>query len=82
MTKQRHNKQIKKGDKVYVIAGNDRGMSGTVLSRTDETITVQGVNVCKKHMKKNAKHPQGGIIELEKAINISNVAPLREESKK
>ncbi len=82
MTKLRHNKAIKKGDKIYVIAGNDRGMSGTVLSRTDETVTVQGVNVCKKHVKKSERHPQGGIIELEKAIRLSKVAPYRDEEKK
>lgn len=82
MTKIRHNKQVKKGDKVYIIAGNDRGMTGTVLSRTDETVTIQGVNVCKRHMKKSAKHPQGGIIEFEKAIRISKVAPARDEETK
>ena len=57
-------------------------MSGTVLSRTDETVTVQGVNVCKKHVKKSERHPQGGIIELEKAISSSKVAPYRDEEKK
>ena len=77
----RHNKKIKKGDKVYVTAGNDRGMSGTVLSRNDDSVTIQGINVCKKHVKKSERHPQGGIIELEKAINLSKVAPYREESK-
>jgi large subunit ribosomal protein L24 len=78
----RQNKQIKKGDKVYIIAGNDKGMTGTVLSRTEDTVTVQGVNVCKRHMKKSAQHPQGGIVELEKAIDLSNVAPWREDGKK
>ena len=80
--KLRHNKQIKKGDKVYIIAGNDKGMAGNVLSRTDETVTVQGVNVCKKHTKKTAQHPQGGIVTFEKAIKLSKVAPWREEGTK
>lgn len=78
----RHNKHIKKGLKVYVRTGNDRGMSGTVLSRTDDTVTIQGVNVCKKHVKKSNEHPQGGIVEFEKAIRISKVAIFQDEETK
>lgn len=74
----RHQKNIKKGDNVYVIAGNEKGLSGTVLSRTNESITIQGINVKKKHVKKSELHPQGGIIQFEKSIHISNVAPNRD----
>lgn len=79
MSKKRLNKKVKhqkficKGDKVVVIAGNDKGMSGEVLSRTDDRIIVQGINICKKHVKPSQQYQQGGIIELEKSIHISNV---------
>ncbi|MDR0695054.1 MAG: 50S ribosomal protein L24 [Prevotellaceae bacterium] len=66
---------IKKGDTVFVNAGEDRGKKGKVL----EVLTgknraiVEGINLVKKHTKPNAKHPQGGIIEQEAAIHISNL---------
>ncbi len=74
----RHQRHIKKGDNVYVIAGNDRGLSGSVLSRTNDSVTIQGINVKKKHVKKSEQNPQGGIIQFEKSIHISNVAPNKE----
>jgi large subunit ribosomal protein L24 len=66
---------IKKGDTVVVITGNYRGQKGRVLEvirKTDRAI-VEGVNLMKKHTKPNAKNPQGGIIEQEASINISNL---------
>ena len=79
-TKTRHNKKIKKGDRVYVIAGNNKGLVGTVLSRTEERITIQGVNVKKKHAKKGPNN-QGGIIQIERPIHISNVTLCMDEEK-
>ncbi len=66
---------IKKGDTVVVIAGNDNGKQGKVLEviRDKERAIVEGVNMIKKHTKPNAEHPQGGIIEREAPIHISNL---------
>ena len=66
---------IKKGDTVVVITGNNKGQKGRVLEvirKTDRAI-VEGVNMMKKHTKPNAKSPQGGIIEQEAPIHISNL---------
>jgi large subunit ribosomal protein L24 len=66
---------IKKGDTVVVITGNYRGQKGRVLEvirKTDRAI-VEGVNLVKKHTKPNAKNPQGGIVEQEAPIHISNL---------
>ena len=66
---------IKKGDTVVVIAGNDNGKQGKVLEviRDKERAIVEGVNMIKKHTKPNAEHPQGGIIEREAPVHISNL---------
>ncbi|MCQ2134740.1 MAG: 50S ribosomal protein L24 [Bacteroidales bacterium] len=66
---------IKKGDTVYVNAGNDKGKTGKVLEvvREKDRIVIEGINMVKKHTKPNAQHPQGGIVEQEAAIHISNV---------
>src|SRR5271168_3576847 len=75
------NKRIRKGDKVMIITGNDRGLVGEVLFRTESRITVRGVNVCKKHVKKSPQNPTGGIVEMEKPIHISNVTHCIDEEK-
>ena len=66
---------IKKGDTVVVISGEYKGQKGKVLEvlREKERAIVEGVNMVKKHTKPNATHPQGGIIEQEAAIHISNL---------
>lgn len=66
---------IKKGDTVVVIAGNDKGRKGRVLGvvRKTSRAIVEGVNMIKKHTKPNAESPQGGIIEKEAPIHISNL---------
>lgn len=66
---------IKKGDTVVVITGISKGKKGRVLeiiTKSDRAI-VEGVNMIKKHTKPNAKSPQGGIIEQEAPIHISNL---------
>ena len=66
---------IKKGDTVVVIAGNNKGKKGRVLeliTKTERAI-VEGVNRVKKHTKPNAESPQGGIIEKEAPVHISNL---------
>lgn len=75
------NKAIKKGDKVLIISGNDKGMQGTVLHRTATKAVIQGVNVRKKHVRKTQENPQGGIVEIEKPVHISNVMLLGPEDK-
>jgi large subunit ribosomal protein L24 len=66
---------IKKGDTVFVNAGEDRGKKGKVLEvlTSKNRAIVEGMNLVKKHTKPDAKHPQGGIIEQEAAIHISNL---------
>lgn len=66
-------KWIKSGDKVLVIAGNDRGKTGEVLSRVDDRVIVQGVNVRKKHLKRTQETQGGRIIDMEVPIHVSNV---------
>ena len=67
--------RIKKGDTVYVNAGNDKGKTGKVLSvdLAKQRVIVEGVNMVSKHTKPNAKQPQGGIIKQEAPIHVSNL---------
>ncbi len=69
--------KIRKGDRVKVIAGRSKGKIGDVLrvSATDQRVVVSGVNVIKRHTKPS-RTEQGGIIEREAAIHVSNVAVL------
>lgn len=67
-------KHIRKEDKVVVIAGNDKGVVGNVVSFKGDTVLVKGVNVKKKHMKARKEGEESQIIEIEKPIHISNVA--------
>ena len=66
---------IKKGDMVYVNAGDSKGQQGKVLKVdvAKQRAIVEGVNICKKATKPNAKNPQGGIVEQEAPIHISNL---------
>ncbi len=67
---------IKKGDNVYVNAGEDRGKEGRVLKVLPEKqrAIVEGVNIVTKATKPNAKHPQGGLVKQEAPIHISNLS--------
>lgn len=69
---------IKKGDTVYVNAGEDKGKKGKVLQVNPDkhTAIVEGVNFVKKHTKPTNEHPNGGIIEKEAPIHISNLNVL------
>ena len=66
---------IKKDDMVLVISGNDRGKKGKVLKvmPKQKRLIVEGINFIKRHTKPNQVNPQGGIIEKEGTINVSNV---------
>ena len=67
--------RLKSGDLVEVVSGAEKGKRGKVLrvNRPKSRITVQGVNMVYKHLRKSQKHPQGGRIQLEAALHISNV---------
>ena len=66
---------IKKGDTVYVNAGNDKGKTGRVLRVlvSKNRAVVEGLNMVSKSAKPSAKHPQGGIIKMEAPIHFSNL---------
>jgi len=66
---------VRKGDLVVVMAGKDRGKSGKVLSvlRHERKVTVEKINLIKRHTKPNQQNKQGGILEREAPIQISNV---------
>jgi large subunit ribosomal protein L24 len=69
---------VKKGDKVQVISGKDKGKQGVILEAypSRERVLVEGVNIVKKHSKPSQLNPQGGIIDMEAPIHVSNVMPL------
>ncbi|MCL2560980.1 MAG: 50S ribosomal protein L24 [Rikenellaceae bacterium] len=69
---------IKKGDMVYVNAGDDKGQTGRVLKviPEDQKAVVEGLNLVSKHTKPNAKNTQGGIVKKEAPIHISNLQVL------
>ena len=75
---------IKKGDTVLVIAGDNKGQQGKVLKVevSKQRAIVEGVNLCKKATKPNAQNPQGGIIEKEAPIHVSNLQVLDPKSGK
>ncbi len=73
---------IKKGDMVEIIAGDHKGATGRVLRVIPEKhrVVVQGHNVVKKHVRPSRKNPQGGRINIEQPIHISNVLPVSPKS--
>lgn len=76
--------RLKKGDTVMVRIGKDKGKTGTITAvhPRDNKVTVEGVNIVKKHMKPNRAYPQGGIIELTKPIWVSKVGIVDPSTKK
>jgi large subunit ribosomal protein L24 len=68
--------KIRKNDAVYVLAGKDRGKSGRVFKvfPSEGRALVEGINYVKKHARKSQDNPQGGIIQRENPIHISNLA--------
>ena len=72
---------VKKGDRVLVIAGKDKGLTGEILAvhRETERVTVQGVNIVKRHLRDTSSQPQGGrrvqggIVSSEAPVHVSNV---------
>jgi large subunit ribosomal protein L24 len=76
--------RLKKGDTVVVRAGKFKGKSGkiTAVHPSLNKVTVEGINIVKKHQKPNKAYPQGGIIELTKPMWVSKVAVVDPTSKK
>jgi len=70
--------KIKSGDTVKVITGDHKGSEGKILKVLIDKnkVIVEGVNMVKKHMKPDAQNPQGGIVEKEAPIQISNLSLL------
>jgi large subunit ribosomal protein L24 len=83
MDKQVYKIKLKKGDTVVVRAGKYKGKTGKVVATHphDNKVTVEGINIVKKHVKPNRVHPQGGIIELTKPIWVSKVGLVEPTSK-
>ena len=67
---------IKKGDRVIVLAGKDKGKTGRVVSvyPAKQRVLVEGVNMVKRHMRKSQQHPSGAIINKELPVHISNLS--------
>ncbi|MDZ7785654.1 MAG: 50S ribosomal protein L24 [Candidatus Saccharibacteria bacterium] len=76
--------KLKKGDNVMVRAGKHKGKTGKVAEVHPKlnAVTVEGINIVKKHQKPNRAHPQGGILEITKPIAVSKVAIVEPTSKK
>jgi len=72
------NTHVKAGDEVEVIAGNHKGKQGTVteVNAAKDQVVVEGVRKLKKAVRKSEQHPDGGIIEIDGPIHISNVKKL------
>ncbi len=73
---------VKKGDKVMVISGKDKGKRGVILEAypKKDRVLVEGVNIIKKHTKPTSQNQQGGILNQEASIHVSNVMPIDSKS--
>lgn len=76
--------RLKKGDNVIVTVGKHKGKTGKVVSThpSKNMVTVENINVVKRHVKPTQAKPQGGIFEITKPLPVSNVAILEPTSKK
>jgi large subunit ribosomal protein L24 len=75
--------KVKKGDRVTVITGRDKGKTGEILKvlREENRVIVQGVNIVKRHQRQSMAQ-QGGVIEKEASIHVSNVAHIDPKTSK
>ena len=76
--------RIRKGDKVFVISGKDKGKTGKVMRilREEDRVVVEGINLVKRHTRPTPRSPSGGILEREQPIHASKVMPVDPESGK
>ncbi len=84
MSKEIFKIRLKKGDNVVILAGKEKGKTGTVLAThpSINKVTVENINVVKRHVKPTQAKPQGGIFEKTKPVPVSNVAIVEPTSKK
>ena len=75
--------KIKVNDNVVVLAGKDKGKTGRVMKtlRKKDRVVVEGINMIKKHQKPNNANENGGIIEMEGSIHVSNVKKIENDTK-
>jgi large subunit ribosomal protein L24 len=75
-------RHIRKGDVVVVIAGDDKGKTGEILRvyPKDNKVLIQGINRVYRHIRPSRRHPQGGRIQKEMPVHISNVLPVDPET--
>jgi large subunit ribosomal protein L24 len=80
----RHKIRLNKGDKVIVRAGKYKGKTGVIsaVHYNDNTVTVEGINVVKRHQKANRENPQGAVIELTKPMPVFKVALIEPKTSK
>ncbi len=71
--------KLKKGDQVKVITGSDKGKTGKIVAvvPSENAVKVEGINIVRRHVKPSAVSPQGGIVDVHRAIDISKVALLQ-----
>lgn len=76
--------RLKKGDTVMIRSGKYKGQTGKItdVQPFDNTVTVEGINIVKKHLKPNRTHPQGGIVKVTKPIGVSKVGILEPTKKR
>ena len=74
--------KLKTGDKVVVIAGANKGKEGNITKVINDKVVVEGVNVCKKHLKPKNNNGTGEIVEVERPIHRSNVMIVDPKTKK
>jgi large subunit ribosomal protein L24 len=76
--------RLKKGDLVIVRAGKDKGRTGKIITThpSENKVTVEGINMVKRHTKPNREHPSGGIVDSERPLWVSKVSILEPGSKK
>ena len=73
--------KLKKGDKVVVIAGSNKGKEGIINKILDNKVIVEGVNIVKKHLKPKNNNGNGEIVEREAPIHVSNVKLIENKKK-
>ncbi len=76
--------KLRKGDTIRVAAGKDKGREGKIekVYTAQNKVTVPGINIYKKHVKKNEQMPQGGVVELPRPISIAKISLLCPKCKK
>lgn len=76
--------KIRKGDTILVIAGKDKGRTGTIdrVYPKSETVLIEGINMVKKTVKKSEQTPQGGLVDVPRPLHVSNVMAVDPKTKK